>query len=379
MARLQFEFELVADKDPKSNTIIIKTITDEKGIRFYIPQDYQAYRLHPELIKLPEFKKVANTLQKRGQCRKVWLRLDDETLKLYRDESGNMAFKDFLLQDIPISEQNAPGTSAKQVDETLIQMLEKWCDKEKPAKESNYKNLSKVCEKFVLDNFERKTMSANQWLRTYEGECDRMGIKSDIERIEALRLFLDDVGKDWFNSMIIRHTLNSEWKTWKDSFLQTFTDRGWSSVTYALNYKYFTGSILEYAIKKERLLLESNKNIDDRTLVDLIANGLPTFIRNRINRQDTKSTNDLFNELGKHDDIITKKPYRTSETKPKTTKTEENPNSKQPCKICEKKGKKNRYHPENLCWFKEGKDKSAKMTNITNSVLEIDNTEDPKN
>jgi len=61
-------------------------------------------------------------------------------------------------------------------------------------------------------------------------------------------------------------------------------------------------------LKKERLLLESNKNIDNRTLVDLIANGLPTFIRNRINRQDTKSTNDLFNELGKHDDIITKNP-----------------------------------------------------------------------
>ena len=62
-----------------------------------------------------------------------------------------------------------------------------------------------------------------------------------------------------------------------------------------------------YVIKKERLLFELNKNIDNRTLVDRIANGLPTFVRNRINRQDTKSTNELFNELGKHDDIITYK------------------------------------------------------------------------
>ena len=141
-------------------------------------------------------------MQKRGQYRKVWMRLDDEILKLYRDESGNMTFKDFLLQDISISEQNTSDTSEKQVDEILIQLLEKWCDKEKLAKESNCKNLSKVCEKFVLDNFERKKMSANQWLQTYESECDRMSIKSDIERIEALRLFLDDAGKDWFNSMI---------------------------------------------------------------------------------------------------------------------------------------------------------------------------------
>ena len=170
MARLQFEFELVAEEDPKSNTIIMKTITDKKQKRFYIPQDYQAYKLHPELIKLTEFKKVAKTLQKREQCRKVWIRPNDEILKLYRDESGNMTFKNFLLQDISIREQNVPSTSAKQVDETLIQLLEKWCDIEKPPKESNCKNLNKVCEKFVLDNFERKKISANQWLQIYESE-----------------------------------------------------------------------------------------------------------------------------------------------------------------------------------------------------------------
>ena len=144
-------------------------------------------------------------------------------------------------------------------------------------------------ENFILDNFERNKMSANQYLQTYESECHRMSINSDIERIEVLRLFSDDAGKDWFNSLIIRHNLNSEWKTWKDSFLQTFTDKGWSFVTYALDYKYFTGSILKDAIKKERLLLESNKNIDNRTLIDLIASGLPTFIRKRINRHDTKN------------------------------------------------------------------------------------------
>lgn len=376
MARLQFECELVADEDPKSNTIIIKTITDENGKKFYIPQCYQSYKLHPELAKLPEFKKVTKTLQKRGQCRNVWIRLDDEILKLYKDESENMAIKDFLLQDIPISEQNKPSTApAKQVDETLMKLLEKLCEKEETAKESNSKNLKKVCEKFVLNKFEEKKINANQWLQTYESECNRMGIKSNVEKIEALRLFLDDAGKDWFNSMLIRHTLDSEWKTWKDNFLQTFADKGWSSAIYALNYKYLTGSILEYALKKERLLLESNKNIDNRTLVDLIANGLPTFVRNKIDRQDTKIPVELFNELRKYEDIIGKKPNKTNENKPRITKTE----AKQPCKICEGKGKTNRYHPENLCWFKEDKDKITGKNKITNSILEIDTTEDPKN
>ena len=65
------------------------------------------------------------------------------------------------------------------------------------------------------------------------------------------------------------------------------------------------------------------------------------------------------------------KSYRTSENNSKITKTKEKSDSKQPCKICERKGKKNRY-AENLCWFKEDKDKGAKINKITNSILEID-------
>ena len=53
---------------------------------------------------------------------------------------------------------------------------------EKSAKESNCKNFNKVCEKFVLDNSERKKMSANEWLQTYESKCDRMSIKNEIQR-----------------------------------------------------------------------------------------------------------------------------------------------------------------------------------------------------
>lgn len=320
MAKLQFECEMAADEDPKSSTIIIKSITDEDGKKFHIPQCYQSYKQHPELIKLPEFKKVANTLKKRGQCRNVWIKLNDEILPLYKDESGNMVVKDFFLADISTPEQTAPSTSAKQVDETLMKLHEKLCDREEPTKESKNRNQNKLCEKFVLDKFEGKKGSANQWLQTYESECDRLSIKSDVEKIEALRLFLDDTVKDWFNSMLIKHTLNSEWRTWKEKFLQTFTNKGWSSVTYALNYKYLTGSILEYALKKEHLLLESNKNMDNRTLLDLIADGLPTFVRNKIDRQDTTTPVILFSELRKYENMGNKS-NKINENKPNTMKT----------------------------------------------------------
>lgn len=62
-----------------------------------------------------------------------------------------------------------------------------------------------------------------------------------------------------------------------------------------MNFKYIQGSMLEYALKKERLVLEINKSIDTQTLIYLIATGLPNFIMDRIDRESLKEVNDLFN------------------------------------------------------------------------------------
>lgn len=90
----------------------------------------------------------------------------------------------------------------------------------------------------------------------FEAECTRLGIDEDTKKIEALRLFLDESCLDWHSSMLIKYTTNSEWSIWKDNFCETYADREWSPVRYAILFRYKQGSLLEYAIKKERLLLE---------------------------------------------------------------------------------------------------------------------------
>ncbi|KRG07776.1 uncharacterized protein Dmoj_GI26203 [Drosophila mojavensis] len=379
MAKLQFGFEFVADEDQKSHIILIKSITDDDGKKYSIPQNYQSCKAHPyELMKLPEFRNVAKSLQKRGQFRNVWMKLSDEILQLYRDGSGNMIINNYLLQDISGMEQSKANTSADQIDTTLIRLLEKLCESES-MKDCKSTNLNRACDKFVLDRFEGKKMNSNQWLQTYESECNRLGISKDVEKIEALRLFLDEAAEEWFNSMLIKHTISSEWVTWKEHFLQTFADRGWSSVTYALNYKYISGSLLDYALKKERLLLETDKNMNNITLVNLIVHGLPKFIRNKIDRQNVTAPVALFSELRKFEDIIETKYVKANENRFKTFKTEMKPKFKQPCKICEGRGNKNRYHPVDMCWFNVRENKSTESNKRINSVLEIDTTEDPKN
>jgi len=55
-----------------------------------------------------------------------------------------------------------------------------------------------------------------------------------------------------------------------------------------MEFKYRTESLLEYAIRKEKILLEIDKTINKNTLIDLIAVGLPSFITDKIDRKKLK-------------------------------------------------------------------------------------------
>ena len=54
-------------------------------------------------------------------------------------------------------------------------------------------------------------------------------------------------------------------------------------------------------------MLEVRKTIDQGMLVDIIASGLPTFIMNKMNREEVLETQDLFNEIGKLEHLVKNK------------------------------------------------------------------------
>lgn len=138
-------------------------------------------------------------------------------------------------------------------------------------------------------------------------------------------------------------------------------------------------ALLDYAIKKEKLLLEVRKTIDTGTLIDIIASGLPDFIADKIDRENLEATEDLFKEVGKLEHLVNRN---------KTYERKNNPNAEQkeklkPCTICEKLGKGARFHPEIACWFKTGENEKKKKDHIkfvNSSQLEAElNDKDPKN
>lgn len=166
--------------------------------------------------------------------------------------------------------------------------------------------------------------------------------------------------------MMIKFSVQAEWSEWKRNFVETYANKGWAASRYALSFKYQTGSLLEYAIKKEKLLLEIRKSIDQGTLIDIIAAGLPNFVVNQINKEEILATRDLFNEMGRLEHLVKKK--GDNEKKPNT-------NIKQkPCRICEKLNKGTRFHPETACWFRNKEEESGKknITRANNAVIDAE-------
>ena len=174
--------------------------------------------------------------------------------------------------------------------------------------------------------------------------------------------------------MVIKLTVNSEWKEWKNKFLETFKNQGWDMVTYAFAFRYKDGLLIDYALKKERLILDINKSIDSTTMVDLIATGLPGFILNKLNRDELTDTTALFNEIRKYEGMMYKK--NLSVVKSGTFLQKNKTTEKKPCKNCESLAKGMRYHPEESCWYKKNKiesDRIFRPRNVNNtSIIEVD-------
>lgn len=249
-----------------------------------------------------------------------------------------------------------------------LKLLEKLVLNTQVTREQNLKNIS---EKFVIEKFTSRNSNANQWIDFFEKECTRFDVREDEKKIEILRFFMDKSCSDWYSSMIIKLTLDSEWAIWKNKFCETFVNKGWNTVNYALLYKYKDGSLLDYGMRKEKLLLDMRRSMDLGTLIDLIAAGLPEFILNKIDREVLKDTVDLFNEISKFEHMVNKKSFFG---KKKIYINKERNDEKKPCRYCEQLNKGTRYHAESICWFKTKENDKQKnyIKHVNNSVIETE-------
>ncbi|GLV46086.1 hypothetical protein CBL_05171 [Carabus blaptoides fortunei] len=183
--------------------------------------------------------KVKKSFTQRGQNRTVWITLTEEMEQTYFDEEGNIMFNDLYLEELIKTDKVEPT-----------------------EKKESQLNLKHIAEKFMIEKFTTKHSNAKQWLETFEKECRRFEINEENTKIEILRLFLDKSCLDWHSATLTILTMEAGWSEWKGRFQESFADKGWSNGMYAITYRYKEGSLIEYAMRKEKLLLDMDNNVN---------------------------------------------------------------------------------------------------------------------
>ncbi|XP_045476337.1 uncharacterized protein LOC123682001 [Harmonia axyridis] len=373
MEKLKFTFKMLAASDGKSNVLCVTRITTTDGNTFKIPNEYSNALLHVELLKTAAYTKIKKTCSQRGQTRRVWVSLTKEMRNTYFDEDGNIQFESVYLEEVS-EESSDTTTSTSAPEHSLEKLLEKILKKNQ--ENSGERNVGKLATEFTIGKFDGKNANAEQWLRSFEKECERFEIDENCNKIEILKSFMEKVAADWYDCTLLKLTITAEWNDWRENFCKTFSCKGWSPIKYAIAFRYQAGSLLEYSMKKEKLLLQVRKTMDSDTLVDLIAMGLPNSILDKIDREKIVKSEDLHNELNKLEHLTMKKNSEVKKFKPDFKgKTE-----KIPCKICKDNNKGTRFHPEMECWFRDPEKKGNKLRQVNNLTLDVElSTDDTKN
>lgn len=367
MEKLKFEFKMRGSADGKTNILCITSIETPDERKFIVPDEIQPASLHTVIANHEVFGKVKKSITKRNQLRKIWITVTEQIRKDYLDEEENLQFKDYYLEESTIH-SNITNESAQTT--TLEKLIEKLIE----TNQKSEKPIEKIAKELTINKFNNKTQNASQWLKEFEEECNRFNVTQDEKKIKLLKLFLDKPCVDWYECVLIKLTINSQWLDWRKKFCDTFANKGWSPIRYAINFKYQTGSLIEYALRKEKLMLETRKDIDVGTLIDLIAVGLPNYVSDKIDRNTLIETEDLYNELGKLEHLTYKKtdiPKKVNEQGQKV---------KTPCTLCKEKLNKVRFHPVESCWYIDTQEKDKKEKKINNALIDIETEEqDPKN
>lgn len=97
MEQLRFEFAILPLSDGKSNALCVTSITTKDEKLFAIPEELQPASFHKELVKTAAYMKVKNSLKKRNQTRKVWIKMTNELSEVYIDED-NLQFGEQYLE-----------------------------------------------------------------------------------------------------------------------------------------------------------------------------------------------------------------------------------------------------------------------------------------
>lgn len=227
--------------------------------------------------------------------------LPEELGVLYTDTQLNFVFKTHYLEEFV--EENTTGielgTSVNYEMDDKNELM-KLCKYLKAQLDVREILLADIEKKFILDKFTGKQQNAKKWLIQFEKEWGRYKVTDEKKKIESLGLFLEKGGKEWYSSNLRKLEI-SKWSEWSISLLLIYMNKSWSNVRFAYNYKYINGSLFDYSLKTERLLLEIESSMSNMSRINLIVMGLLFNIQDKLDKEKITNTNLLMNRIGMYD------------------------------------------------------------------------------
>lgn len=97
--------------------------------------------------------------------------------KTYVDDSGNIQFNDCILEEVIEAKEFEKENTLTQIFKRLV---------EKDSSEQNLKKLSGI---FIIEQYTRKKANANQWMDSFEKECERLHITEDEKKLKCSDTF----------------------------------------------------------------------------------------------------------------------------------------------------------------------------------------------
>ena len=147
----------------------------------------------------------------------------------------------------------------------------------------------------MIEKFNGENINVSVWINLFVQECNRVGIAQN-KYAEILRLFLEKSALDWYNVFVKQNSLLN-WEAWNNAFIDNLSTQSWIDIAYAYNFTFYSGSLLEHALKKRRLLLEVDDSLSINTQINMIVISLPNFIQNKLDRKSIINIENLMSKL----------------------------------------------------------------------------------
>ena len=405
--KVRVEIRRFLIKDTSKHALFVVAIKrHDSGTTFGIPSTAQHESFHQELFSIG---KVKSGIIGISRERNLNVTLPAEIARLYFDEDGDGVFRDTYLDEVQpveasksegaklndsmvklfekLASNDAPSTPMKsegsKLNEAIAKLLEKMSNGDANGELSEKKtDLRDIEKKMSLTSFNGR-QNAAEWLKDFEDECERLRVIDSVDKVKCMRLFMSGTGKEWLQATAKKFK-ETEYDEWKESFKTIFTDRGWANVKYAYSFKYVSGSLVDYALKKESLLLDVEKNMTVNSRICHIIVGLPQKIVEDVDREQMKTTDQLINELRRFETAPGQKKDNHSEHFAKPASSEKNKpgsananirKSREPCNMCLAIGKPPLFHSPNSC---RSKDQYEKLKDANCTINLGDWTEESK-